>query len=268
MAATGSRTMPIRIPAEVVDFDQDAFDELVKKVGVPLLHYKAIRSPVGMVDRNDIRKPNGDNLNASSNGFLYRRAGIITSLFKNVSNTNRIMDMGEMDGSTVEVSLPRFYDDAPDTQVRAVRYDRMYLVDPKITVTDWQIFTTHETGYDRLTYPVMDVELLVDANGVEYDKNDFAIWNGQIKWTGNRPPANTVCSIRYQYRPYWYVSRLIHEVRVTNRENAMGERETVRMPIMVSLQREYVFENDSNNPEAPQDSRQVKQPTTGSFGPR
>jgi hypothetical protein len=64
------------------------------------------------------------------------------------------------------------------------------------------------------------------------------------------------------------VSRLIHEVRVTNKENVMGERETIRMPIRVTLQREYVFENDTNNPEAPQDSRQVKQPQIGSFGPR
>jgi hypothetical protein len=263
------RVQQIKIPEEVVDFDQDAFDNLVKRVGVPLIHYKAIRSPVGMVSRDDIRKPNGDSTSTNSNGFIYKRAGVITGLFTNVNNSNRMADLAEMDGSTVEVTLPRFYDDSPETSVRAVRYDRMYLHDPRITVTDWQIFTAHETGYDRLTYPVVDVELLVDSFGEEYDsKNDFVIWNGQIKWTGKRPPANTVCSVRYQYRPYWYVSRLIHEVRVTNKENVLGERETIRMPIRVTLQREYVFENDTNNPEAPQDSRQVKQPQIGSFGPR
>jgi hypothetical protein len=263
------RVQQIKIPEEVVDFDQDAFDNLVKRVGVPLIHYKAIRSPVGMASRDDIRKPNGDITGTNSGGFIYRRAGVITGLFTNVNNSNRNMDLGEADGSTVEVTLPRFYDDAPETSVRAVRYDRMYLHDPRITVSDWQIFTTHETGYDRLTYPVVDVELLVDSYGDEYDsKNDFVIWNGQLKWVGKRPPANTVCSIRYQYRPYWYVSRLIHEVRVTNRENVLGERETIRMPIRVTLQREYVFESDTNNPEAPQDSRQVKQPQVGSFGPR
>lgn len=266
--AADFRPLPIRLPDEVVDYDQDAFDNLVRHVGVQMIHYKAMRSPVGMVDRNDIRKPNPDS-NVSSNGFIYKQAGLITVMFTNVNNQNRIMELGEMDGSTVQVTLPRFYDNDPTDPVRAVRYDRFYLTDENITVTDWQLFTAHETGYDRLTYPVSSVEYLIDSYGQEYSFNsDFSILNGQIKWGSTRPPPGTVCSVRYQYRPYWYVARLIHEVRVTNKEDMLGNRETVRMPIMVSLQREYVFENEPNNQASPDNSRQAKAPPEGSFGPR
>lgn len=263
------RSMQIKLPEEVVDFDQEAFDNIVRRVGVPLVHYKALRSPVGMSDRNDLRKPNEDHTGTNSHGFIYKKAGLVTVMFTNVSNSNRIMEAGEMDGSTVQVTLPRFYDDKPDNSVRAVRYDRLYLTDERITVSDWQMFTSHESGFDRLTFPVVEVEYLIDSYGREYEQSvDFVIWEGQIKWTGNRPPANTVCSVRYQYRPYWYVSRLVHEVRVTNREDMMGNRETVRMPIMVMLQREFVFENQTNDPSAPESSRQNMAPAQGSFGPR
>lgn len=263
------RSLKINLPDEVVDYDQDAFDNLVRRVGVPLVHYKAIRSPVGMVDRSDLRKPNPDGTNTNSNGFIYKKSGTVTCMFTNVNNQNRIVDMGEMDGSTVQVTLPRFYDDNVNDPVRVVQYDRLYLTDDKITVTDWQLFTTHETGYDRLTYPVESVEYLIDGYGQEYyQDSDFVIYNGQLKWGATRPPPATVCSVRYQYRPYWYVSRLVHEVRVTNREDLMGNRETVRMPIMVMLQREFVFESDSNNPPNPENSRLTKAPADGSFGPR
>jgi hypothetical protein len=201
--ASGHRVLPIKLPDEVVDFDQDAFDNLVRRVGVPLVHYKALRSPVGMADRNDLRKPNEDHSGTNTNGFIYKKAGAVTVMFTNVSNQNRIMEAGELDGSTVQVTLPRFYDDAPESAVRVVRYDRLYLTDDKITVSDWQMFTAHESGYDRLTFPVEAVEHLIDSYGAEYTvDNDFVIWNGQIKWVGKRPVANSVCSVRYQYRPF------------------------------------------------------------------
>lgn len=263
------RSLQIALPDEVVDYDQDAFDNLVRRVGVPLCHYRAIRSPIGMVDRSDLRKPNPDKTNTNSNGFIYKKAGVVTCMFTNVNNQNRILEMGEMDGSTVSVTLPRFYDSDPTAAVKAVRYDRFYLTDDTITVTDWQLFTTHETGLDRLTYPVESVEYLIDGYGQEYSQNtDFCVLDGQIKWGSTRPPPGTVCSVRYQYRPYWYVSRLVHEVRVTNKEDLLGNRTTIRMPIMVTLQREFVFESDANNPENPQNSRLAKAPQEGSFGPR
>lgn len=263
------RSLPIRIPDEVVDFDQEAFSTLIRRVGVPLVHFKAFRSPVGMENFADLRKPNEDHSGAS-NGFLYKRAGIATCLFTSVSNNNRIMDLGEMDGSNVSVTLPSTYDDS-DAGVRTARYDRFYLTDPNITVVNWQLFTTSEVGVERLTYPISEVEYIVDSYGTEYTPNDYVLENGQIKWVGNRPPPNKVCSIRYMYRPYWYVSRVIHEVRVTNKENIYtGTRETIRMPQMVQLQREYVFESeqrdiDSTTPDSP---RQAKAPPDGSFGPR
>jgi hypothetical protein len=124
---------------------------------------------------------------------------------------------------------------------------------------------------------------------------DFSIEAGLLKWAEGKQPANlrseagtgVICSIRYRYRPYWYVKDLPHEIRVTQLEDPVtGVRRTVRMPQQALLQREYVFENQSNDPASKQNQdpnaivsgiaaslgksnlRQIMAPRNGGFGPR
>jgi hypothetical protein len=249
------------------------FDVAIRANGVKLVHYRAMKCPVGMVDRYDTRRIHEDHAGCS-NGFLYTKAGTITCLFTGNGNRQNSSDLGLLDDSTVSVTAPRFYDDTEeDTQV--AQYDRMYLDEEAITVPHWQLVETHATGRDKLSFPVVEVMDIVDTHGKRYSVNDYKIENGQIVWVGDRPGFDAIAnkgeiySIRYTYRPYWYVQRINHQVRVAQVETPLA-RKLIRMPQAFTLQREYVFEKEEKDDQAPDPNspRQHKGPRDGSYGPR
>jgi hypothetical protein len=264
------------LPNAAISFDVEAFDDLLRSQGVTFVHYRAMRCPVGMVDEFDTRRPHEDH-SGCSNGFLYTEAGTITCLFAGNSTQPMMTDVGVQDGSTVSVTLPRFYDGCKDP-VFIAPFDRLFLAEPHITVVNWQLFHHNPTGPDKLNFMVCSVQDLVDSQNRKYTQDkDFVVKDGLLHWVGDRPGADPqtgkglVCSVRYGYRPHWYVKHLGHEVRVTQAENPVtGERMVQRMPQAVVLQREYVFLKEQNddlakNPESP---RQAPAPSGPRFGPR
>ncbi len=242
-------------PAQGVSMDIEAFDELIRSQGVEMVHMKAQKCPIGMIDQYDIRILH-DHPNCS-NGFLYNRAGNLRALFTSNNKQMQQQDVGLLDHSSASVTVPSSYDICNNSQpktIKVVPFDRFYLADQKVTVIHWQLFNSSGNGYEKLSFPVECVEYLVDSDGKEYKENvDFDLVDGKIHWlTQNRPSyvpdlnKGQVCSIRYEYRPYYYVSRMIHEVRLTQHEHPVtGERVTVLMPQAFVLVREYVFEKEN-----------------------
>jgi hypothetical protein len=264
------------MPNAAVSFDVDAFDELIRSQGVTFVHWRAMRCPVGMIDPFDSRRPHEDH-SGCSNGFLYTKAGVITASFQGNGNQANVGELGVTDGSTVSVTMPRFYD-GTQTPVYMAPFDRLYLAEENLVVVNWQLFQADPLGRDKLNFPAVTVQDLVDSQAKRYEQPDFEIREGRIVWlTGNRPGLDPetgkglVCSIRYTYRPYWYVKTLVHEVRVSQAENPItGAREIVRMPQAIVLQREYIFEKEDRDPESvkPDSPRQVQAPEGPRFGPR
>lgn len=275
-----------RIPPHQISFDPIAFDAALRSQGVQLVHYTATRCPVGMTDLDDGRRPHPDHEDCT-NGFLYTKVGTITALFVNNSKNKSSEDMGFYDGSTVQVSFPRTYDDPEGTPFLVAPFDRFYLAEDSIVVPTWQLFLHHESGIDRFKYPVEKVQLLIDSAGTRYTENDdFVIKAGAVRWTTSRPisqldvgpiPSSTrgsVCSIRYLYRPYWYVGQILHELRVTQISNN-GDRTVERMPQAAILHREYVAltrnQNEVGEPGSEIDAdalRKVLGPMSGGVGPK
>lgn len=284
----------MNIPDGAVSFDHDAFDDLIHANGVQMVHWRAMRCPVGLVDPDDIRRPHEHHMNCS-NGFVYTLAGQITCGFMANSKEISHSDPGRLDGSTVQVVFPRFYDDECGTpgggeRTEFAKYDRMYLKEEAITVPTWQTYRAHISGYDRLMFPVVTVTDIMDSDGKRYvNCVDYCIENGQIKWLGANQPGvdaktglGKVVSVRFRYRPFWYVKSLPHEVRVAvSEDDITGARTLQRMPQSALLQREYTFEKEErdsqqpgkNNPHTgetggPDSPRQQPGPSDGLFGPR
>jgi hypothetical protein len=234
-----------------------------------------MRCPVGLIDPDDtMRRPHDDHTGCS-NGFLMTLAGKITCSFLGNGNTNNFRDFGRMEDSTVQASIPRFYDDKADTRIDRDTFDRIYMEDESITVVNWHLFAASVTGVDRLQFPAIEVSDLIDANGIRYHQGiDFDVKEGRIVWRGTGPGVDptsgkgVVCSIRYRYRPYWYIERLLHEVRVAQVTDEWGNTEIMRMPQQVVLKREIFFHKEDRDPMAPQTERQKPQPASGQFGPR
>lgn len=263
---------------QAIAFDPEDFDDAIRSQGIQLVHYRAMRCPVGLIDQYDSRRPHDDH-SGCSNGFIYTEAGTITCLFTGVTDDQKQQDVGLLDGSTVQVTAPRFYDDDEgfqgDVEVQIAPFDRLYLKEEAVTVPHWQLATAHVTGRDKLSFPIKSVIDVMDAKGKRYLAGDYRVDDGQLVWVNQGPGVdpNTdkgiVFAIRYTYRPYFYVSRIMHQVRVAQVET-MIDRQVMRMPQSFLLSREYVYENQQNDEQAvePTNSRQMKAPGTGRFGPR
>lgn len=256
-------------PSDAVSFDPDAFDLAIRTQGVEMVHYTAMPCPVGMIDPDDNFHPRGHH-DGCSNGYVYTPAGTVICLFLSNSKESRGMDIGRVDSSTVTVTMPRFYEkddpNAADIPVQPAPFDRLYLKDEGITpVVTWEKIACSDTGIDKLRYPVINVVSLVDARNVRHSQGvDFDVVEGKIVWRPGKSPGldlksqrGVVCSVRYTYRPFWYVQRMVHEVRVGQVEDPFsGDRVVMRFPQQMVLQREHVFENAQADSKAPADARQ------------
>jgi hypothetical protein len=262
-------------PSDAVSFDVEKFDEFIRSQGVEMVHYRAMPCPVGLTDPDDIRMTHEHHQDCS-NGHVYTRAGAITTGFIGNGSDNRYVDAGRMDGSTVNIVIPRFYDDKPSERVDVANLDRMYLRDEEITVTTFYRFAAHISGVDRLIFPVVHVVDLMDSHGKRYREGlHFDVRGGQIHWREGEGPGvdpttgkGTICAIRFTYRPFWYVKNLPHEVRICQSEDELGERKVQRMPQQAVLQREYQFQKEQNDEHVSPEKRQKPGPPSGTFGPR
>lgn len=269
-------TFQLEIPAYAVGFDVDSFDALIKSQGVEMVHHIAIGCPVGQVDQHDVRQPHEHHTNCS-NGFLYIRAGVVICSFMSNSGGFKLVDTGRIEGGDANLSIPRFYEDGDQASVQMASFDRLYLAEESITVDNWEKFQAHVSGVDRLQFPATEVFVIVDSREKWYRQNvDFGLVNGQVKWFEGKGPGvdpktgkGLICSIRYSYRPFWYIKRFIHEVRVSQAEDGDGNRTIIRMPQAVVVQREIHFQKQrADELAANTENRQDSGPPDGQFGPR
>lgn len=262
----------ILIAQEVVRYDPAAFDMILRSHGVLMEHWRAVKCPIGITDRFDARN-HGDH--DCSNGFLYEHAGDVTVFFSGNGAHASLEELGFIDGSTTQITIPRFYDNS-DRQVLVQHYDRFFLKEAVAVSVNTQLVEAHITGKDRLQYIPTFIETVIDANGVKYSDNDFTVDKHALVWTGSHRPQfdaklehGTIYSVRYHYQPFWYVKNIVHEVRVCRLYDHAAQKEiVVRLPFALTLQREFMFENEDRKKDGVGDDRDVKAARTGSFGPR
>lgn len=266
------------LPRTAIDFDEEAFQAMIHSQGVQLVHYAAQPCPVGKVDLGDNRRPHDDH-EGCSNGYIYTKMGTVSALFTNQGNTQSLRELGYVDGASVVVTFPLGYDDV-DTEFAPAQFDRFYLKEEAIVEPMWEYVRNHETGMERLSFPAVRFLLpIVDWRGEKYIQGvDFTIdANGQVVWGARRPVPDldhdkgAVLSLRYMYRPYWLLARKMHDIRISLKEDFMSnDRKLIRMPVEALLNREFLYLNQSQDPEAVSGdkTRQGNGPDDGGFGPR
>lgn len=268
-------------PGQSVQFDVDAFDDLVLAHGAELVHWRAMRNPAGMVDQHDSRRPGEDDVGAS-NAMVYTQAGCFTGAILGNTKDLRAVTGNVLDAATAQLVCPRFYDCSPNEQperIYLMPLDRLYLRQESVLVPVQHYQTVHPTLTDRLRFPAVKVHDLMDADGARYTCCvDFNVVDGCVVWVPGRAPVpdpvggpGKVYTIRYLYRPFWYVERLMHEIRIAQSEDELGNRTVEEMPQSAIVQREYVFRNEdqkageSAKPDSP---RQAPAAADGGFGAR
>jgi len=262
----------IQEPEYQISFDSPAFDAFVKSQGIWVTHHRAIPDPRGMASRGDTRAVL-DGKPQDSDGFIYKKVEDLQVTFTNNSTYVQHRDLGELSVSTAYITLPKQYPKSKK-EVLVHPWDKFYLKDIEIRVVNLQYMEARREGVDRLQYPAVSVEELVDTNGVWYEQDkDFKLTKeGHIKWLSQKRPGwnektgkGTVFSIRYKYTPYFVVNRVLHEIRVSQITNpATFQRSLERMPYQVEVVREFVFKDKNNHPGSPDlDIRYQSQPQVG-----
>lgn len=240
-----------------ISFDPRAFDLFIKSHGIWVTHYMAIPDPRGMASRGD----NRDVLSArpkDSDGFIYKKVADMQVLF--TANTKYIdnKDLGEVAFSAAYMTMPRYYN-GTTKEVILSSWDRFFLKDIEIKVAEKQFIEATRDGIDRLHYPAVEVDAVVDSNGVFYDLGkDFSITSGgDIQWISQKRPGwnattgkGTVYTVCYKYTPYFVVNRMMHEIRVAQITNpATMKRNLERMPYQVQVFRENVYRDNKTENE-------------------
>lgn len=261
---------PIQLPFEQVTLDRQSLNTFVEGNGPIFLHYKAIPAVMGQVEKASIRTPDGMS-GEISNGFIYRFAGEFKGTFTSAPQALQITDVGFVDGSTAQLILPLTYLDQNEP-LYVAPYDKFYIKDLATLTTTSEKVEAHISGVDRLNFPAIYVEYLFDSRGIEYFANqDFTIQNGNIVWTGKRPEFDastglgTIYSVRYRHLPFYYVERLLHEIRIFAQADLQGNVAYHRGNCSAMIVREKYFMKkvqESNQ----EDAQRV--PASGLFGAR
>lgn len=258
-----------------------------KTFGIKFMHYMCVADPILQNQQGDVRHSFGyddgyqqfldDPRFHRENEFLYIKKGMIYGIFQGNSKDFKDIKAGLYSDSGAMVTLNRYYADSNE-YVKVCEYDK--LIPCEITKeffsVNFQKFTHNPTGIDRLQYPVSDVLYLIDSDGVTYNVgSDYIVENGYLKWIdgGNRPGLNNqthkgkVCGIRYTYRPYFYISRCLHDIRVRPEIQADGSLQTKAGPITVQVVAEWIF-LDSRNNSNDDPTAQLDEGDGGNVGPR
>ena len=69
-----SGIIPLVFDYKVVEFDPEEFDVAIRGAGVGFVHYRAMKCPVGIVDRDDSRRPHEDHSGCFNRVFFTRAA--------------------------------------------------------------------------------------------------------------------------------------------------------------------------------------------------
>lgn len=250
----------IILPNDQAVADPAAFDTTIRGKGAPLIHYRAIRCPVGLVDPSDVRRTHDDH-SGCSNGFIYKPMGRVTTTLTSNSAEVKKLDLGYIDGSTILAVFPRFYDtDVNNTIEKRVLirpFDRFYLEQQDLLTGTWDLTKRRLDGKpDRLEFPAVNVEHLVDSgNNWYYANKDFDLNSiGDIIWRDTKGPAGgIVYSVWYQYRPFYVVERLVHELRLFPTTDYVQTDKVImeRLGFGAVLQREYVHRTEVQDDLAP-----------------
>lgn len=259
-----------------VNFDPTILDKTIVSKGIRFVHWIALHSPIGLIDKYDSRRPDVEVDSLTSNGRFYIRGGVLTGLMSGNTKDARAIEGGIMHSAVAQFTPTRFYECAYNQEPQRIYlsvFDKLYLEQEDILVSRDELAAFNEDGWDRLDFPVVQVQAIVDSNGIRYDSNDYQVEKGGLRWVGNRPGVNpntgkgVVYSIRYRYRPHWYVERLLHELRLVSREDPVSGKAVIPLNQSCIVNREYVFLNKQRAEEADGPQPQaVRGPEDGGFG--
>ena len=243
--------MPNKVP--MATFSPDAFEQLIREMGIRFVHARPMPSPHVKSLRGDDMDP-GDNTMESS--YIYYGHKEFIGAFQGNSNQRQFAPNGSYDDDTATIVIPTKYTDGTDMDVQI--FDRIIAIDaPK---TRYYQRVEHDmSGHDRLHFPAISVDLILGNNDQQFAEGvDFKInERGMIEWiSGGRRPGydpmldkGEIYSISYYMQPYFTVLQLPHFFRMAQtRSNGPGSNNTIhRFPQLCTVRKDYIAQDPNDS---------------------
>jgi len=259
-------------PWTAVKMDIFANNNLIAQNGVLCMHYASVPDVINQRVEGDLRDSfdqmddyqfENNVVFKRENGHIYIQKKPVFIILTNNSTDLINTPSGLYGNSGAYATVNRWYQNTNET-VHISQFDKMVPCssENEIIGTAKQKFRHNNTGVDRLNFPIVDIEFLVDSDGKFYQKNvDFDIIDGVIKWKGHNRPGNDpvtgkgkICSARFQYKRYFYIKMVPHDFRSTPVINSMGQAQVKRGPMQAVLQADEIFLNEKRKAEdSPED---------------
>jgi len=275
-------------PFESVNSQPSAWNDFISGLGMRMQHYAYTPYIIGATDTGSLRNYDEEKVQKSNDQFIYDNNGMykymgdVLVIWQSNSKSLVQLPAGYYPDSNATVTINRNYIDS--TRIVGIsEFDKlMPVIDPKenpleYASVNWEQFKHNAAGIDRTMFHIHSIDILIDANGVEYNQDkDYVIEAGNIKWlnTGNRPGLDNlsgdgvIMSIRYHYIPSFYIKYAAHELRShATLDPATGEKKMVRGPMSAALQIDWVFLQSLKNQENSGDSG-LNAGTGGNVGSR
>lgn len=273
-------------PWDAVRGDAKADNFFIANMGIKFAHYICLPDPLYNVKQGDVRQSfNHEDVQQFSdsdkfhreNEFLYVRKGEVFAVFQSNAKDLKTMAAGLYSDSGAALSINRYYI-GTEEKVKLAENDKLIpceLAEEFFTV-NWQKFQHNPTGIDRMQFKICSVELLIDNAGVMYVQgSDYVVENGHIKWVdgGNRPGIDPVtsegriCSIRYVYKPYYYIKTVLHDIRIRPALDANGGVTAKAGPQLVMVQADWVY-LDRRTANENDEAAQLEEGVGSNEGPR
>jgi hypothetical protein len=267
--------------------DRPANNLLIANWGIRFKHFIALPDPLFQKEIGALRMSHDQEENYQfitdtddfyrENGFLYVFQGYVYGVF--TSNKKDLLSIAASleNYSGAMLSVNRYYENSPD-YCRIAEYDKLIPCDlpEEFHTVQWEKFNASRTNVDRLMFKVCRVQFLIDSDGVRYAQDqDFIITDkGVIQWNeGAGPGSDTttgigkVCSVRYEYKPYFYCKSVLKDIRFWPSLGESGGPESRTAPQLVLVQSDWIF-LDRRNANENDAEVQLNAEDGGNFGPR
>lgn len=273
-------------PWQQVSSDPYAVNNFISGLGLKMQHWAYTPYIIGATNTGNIRNYNEQVVKKPNDEFLYDNNGVykymgdVHVIWQSNNKQLVQMPLGYYPESSATVTINRCYI-GTNKIVGLSEFDKLVPVietDPiEYASVNWEQINHNPSGIDRTMFKIVKVDVIVDANGIEYEEGiDYIIEKGDIKWLpqGKRPGFDNlsgegvVLAIRYRYIPSFYIKYAAHELRShVQIDKITGLPKPIRGPMTALVQIDWVFLQSLKNQEKDGDTAK-NFGDGGNLGPR
>lgn len=239
------------------------FEQLIKSQGIRILHAKPVPCPFVTDISQSYHSPS---CAECLNGFVYFGPREFVGVIMSNTLERRFGINGTWDVDSLQLLVPVF--DSGGQRLDVSYFDQLILLDTPL-VRYYQRVEHSQSGIDRLHFPAVSIEFILDNSGQRYLPGvDVEIKDGRLHWIGKRPQWDSVLdkgsifSVSYYVRPSLTVLHLPHQLRMAQTQSEPGSNNiTERYPQLAICRKDFLPFDSADVVGEPD----VAEPGSGSF---